>query len=860
MNVHLPHRTAASLRALLFLALFCLRIPSVAAPAPAADDEAFLDSVQQAAFGYFWHECGTNGLLQDRMTDKKLSSTMAGGFQLTVICIGAERGWIERDQAAERTLRVLETYVALPRFHGMFAHYYDIETAQVVPLMHERDDGADVSETGFLMAGVLTARAYFDRRDPVEQRIRNLATRLYEEVEWDWMLQDAEGKRHKTLSWHWSPQHGFAIGQRVESTMELSSLITYLLAIGSPTHPIPADCWNEGWAAAYPRWEEGEHEFIACPPLFAHQYAHLWIDFRNLRDRHADYFRNSIRATLANRQYGLDSLYPEQNLWGFTYCDGPSGYGIYGYPPKRGQIDEDAVIAVTAPAGSIPFTPTESISTLRTIYTRFGERMWGTYGFYDAFSPKHDWFFENYVAIDQGPIVAMIENYRSGLVWKYFMQNACIRDALAKVGFVTVLDDFELAPDMRPYNLWESSPHYSHRLTGEDARIGERALRVDFDKGGDPWAGLAARPAQVDFTHNRYLSLWLSGLERLRVRLEDSARQTADLPETGRIRFGDGWSHVYYELPKPADLDLARVSRVLLIAEPGEAASHGTFLLDDVCLAPQLDLEKPAAVTGLRARATRMPGDVILSWDASGDNGLEGQPFRYLVRYSGRPIRDDATFQSALPVPADPQAVIHGSASNLFITGLAPGETFSFAVRAEDLAHNVSDLLGDTTLTLARAKRPPVFVLDDFDAGEAPVLWKSSSPRVRVERTEDFALKGSGSLKITYAKQGDADAWAHITADLDFRDLSDYRYLTLWVYGKARVLAKLWNNDDRQEDISTQSSSLSDGWSPLYFDLSGLEKIDKTAVARLLLFVEPGQTDVGGTIHIDMIELSTQRR
>ncbi|MBN1268500.1 MAG: hypothetical protein JXB04_02850 [Kiritimatiellae bacterium] len=856
MKEHTRHRISV----LLFAILLLSGISPAAPPAASTADETFLDSLQQAAFGYFWHECGTNGLLQDRMTDKQLSSTMAAGFQFTAYCIGAERGWIDRDQAAERTLKVLETYAALPRFHGMFAHYYDIGTGGVVPLMHERDDGADVSETGFLMAGVLMARAYFDRQDPVEQRIRNLASRLYEEVEWDWMLQDAEGKRHKTLAWHWSPNHGFAIGQRVESTMELSSLITYLLAIGSPTHPIPADCWNEGWAAKYPLWKEGEHEFIACPPLFAHQYAQLWIDFRNRRDRFADYFRNSIYATLANRQYGLHVLYPKQNLWGFTYCDGPAGYGIYGYPPKRGNIDEDAVIAVTAPAGSIPFTPAESISTLREIYSRFGDRMWGKYGLYDGFSPKHKWFFENYVAIDQGPIVAMIENYRSGLVWKYFMKNDCVRDALAKVGFLTVIDDFERAPDVPPYNLWESSAHYTHRLVREGARIGTRALQVEFDKGGEPWAALAARPAQTDFTQNRYLSLWLNGLEHLRVRIEDSARQTADLPETGRIRFEDGWAHVYCELPKTDALDLARVERVLFIAEPGTTAAKGSFLLDDVCLTPELDLEKPAAVTGLRARATRMPGDVLLSWDPSGDNGLEGRPFRYHVRYSARPIRDEASFQSALPVPADPTALIHGSVTQLFITGLTPGETFNFAVRAEDLAHNVSDLLGDASLTLARGRRPASFVVDDFDAAEAPVAWSSSSPRVRAERTDDFALKGAGSLMVTYEKQGEADAWAHIIADLDFRDLSDYRYLTLWVYGRAQILAKLWTSEERQEDISTHASSLADGWSPLTFDLSGLEKVDKTAVARLLLFIEPGKTDCSGKVYLDTIELSTQRR
>lgn len=832
---------------------------AAAGPPLEGDDEAFLDGLEQAAFGYFWHESGTNGLVRERLSDGKLFFTAAGGFQLAAYCVGAYRGWVERDRAAERVRRALETYASLPRFRGLFARHYDIGTGEVVAA-NELDEGGDVPATAFLIAGALTARAFFDREEPTEQRIRELATRLYEEVEWDWMLLDDHGRSHPTLARRWSPTRGFAGASRLRSTEDLRFMLAYLLAIGAPRHAIPPACWNEGWAADYPRAPAGGTGLLACPPLCAHQEAHIWIDLRSLQDRHRDYFRNSILAARENRRYGLEVLYPGENLWGFTDCDGPSGPGLYGYPPKRGRVDEDAIVVPAAVAGALPFTPYESLSTLRDIYRRYSDQLWGPYGLYEAFSPKLGWFSHDYTARQQGILLAMIENHRSGLIWKYFMRNECIPNALQAVGFVTVLDDFEPAPHLPPYNFWENSAHYRHRVVSAVTPVGDHVLEVEYDKAGDPFATLAARPSAGRWAGNRYLRLSLRGLERLRVRLEDDAHRVFDLPEVGRVRAYGDWFHLYFEIPK--DIVAGGVSgpRVAFIAQPGEPTARGVFFLDNICLTRVLDLEKPAPVTGLRAAPTRMPGELYLTWDPSGDNGLEGHPFRYHVRYSRKPIVGEEAFSSALPLPAGPIGFLPGSATGLFVTGLAPGETIYFAVRAEDLACNLSESLSSLSYTLPRTPRPAAFLVDGFDRVPSPVSWSSSSPRVKIERSETFSLQGPGALRLDYDKKGEEDRWAYVAADLDFRDLSNYRYLTVWVYGQARVLARLWEREDRQEDLSIQTAGLPEGWSPLAFDLSNLKVVDPRAVARILLFIEPGATDTTGTLFLDTIELSSQPR
>ncbi len=421
--------------------------------------EEFLEMVAGKAFFYFWECAGTNsGVMQERMTDTITGATGGTGFGLTAVCAACERGWIPREEGARRVLTVLRFYRdVVPNFHGLYSHWIDKETGEVEPFS-PTDDGADVVETSYFMAGALTCREYFDGTDSVETAIRQTVTELYENAEWDWMLQNDEGDTLYTMSWHWSPNYGFSgLGMRLQGYNE--AMIAYILAIGSPTHPIPPECFELGWAATY----QGPQTFYgillevvsASASLFTYQYTHCWVDFREWRDSHTNYFDNSVNATLINREYCIDN--PDGfegyggNLWGLTACDGPPPY----FYQARGPFQfDDGTIAPTAAAGSTPFTPGYSYQTLRYMYDNYRSDLFGVYGFKDAFnlSIDPDWYDEDYIGIDEGPIVIMIENHLCGLIWEKFMQNDEIITALQLAGF-TGVEETQIA-DVTPLRCY----------------------------------------------------------------------------------------------------------------------------------------------------------------------------------------------------------------------------------------------------------------------------------------------------------------------------------------------------------------------------------------------------------------------
>jgi len=398
-----------------------------------------LDLLQKASFNFFWHEVNhDNGLIRDK-TDCSVSSIACLGFGLTAIGIGESPGWINRDEAKARVLLTLRTLWngrqgdASTGCMGCKGFFYHLLTTDA----GVRDGTSELSsiDTALLVAGILFAESYFD--DPLdaqEAEIRALAGSLYRRVEWDWMLRE-----DKTIAMQWTPEDGFSdIGWSGYN----EAMILYLLAIGSPTHPIPASSWK-AWCSTY-AWETyDEHRFLRClpcNPLFVHQYSHCWIDFRGTQDtccvpEAIDYFEDSRQATLANRGYcaanALDRECYHQNSWGITASDGPSGYRARG--PGPDTFCDDGTIAPTAAGGSIVFTPTESFHALEWMYDSLGAKLWGPYGFRDAYNCTQEWFSRIHIGIDQGPIVLMIENHQTQLVWHYFMRTQTITYALASV-------------------------------------------------------------------------------------------------------------------------------------------------------------------------------------------------------------------------------------------------------------------------------------------------------------------------------------------------------------------------------------------------------------------------------------------
>lgn len=412
--------------AAIFLIIIFSLAPAVSAEkkSESLSDEQLLDIIQRQSLEYFLQESNPNtGLVRDKAHNFKPGQTVAPasiaavGFALTAYGIAVERHWMDVGTARERTRRTLQFFLdQAAQEHGFFYHFLDVNSGK-------RAMRSELSpiDTALFLAGVLFAAEYYE--DP---EIRDLADKIYQRVDWSWMLHGG-----KTLSMAWSPESGFS---RSYWDHYNESLMMYLLAIGSPSHPIPPSSWKQ---MKRPVGSYGKYRLIQMPPLFTHQYSHLWIDFRNKNDGFADYFQNSINATLANRQFCIDEskkfLSYGPNSWGLTASDGPGGYKAYGAPP--GWATQDGTVAPTACGGSIAFTPKESLACLRHFYEDLHESLWGRYGFSDAFNLDKNWFSKDVYGIDQGAILLMIENYRSELIWKTMKKNVFLQEAMKAVGF-----------------------------------------------------------------------------------------------------------------------------------------------------------------------------------------------------------------------------------------------------------------------------------------------------------------------------------------------------------------------------------------------------------------------------------------
>jgi hypothetical protein len=402
---------------------------------PRITDEALLTKVQQQTFRYFWEFAHpVSGLARERNTSGDLVTSGGSGFGIMAIPVAIERGFISREEGLQRLQKIVGFLKdRAVKFHGAFPHWLNGATGAVIPFS-QKDNGADLVETSFLMQGLLTARQYFAGNSAAETSLRADINTLWRGVEWDWFRKD----NGNVLYWHWSPDYAWDLNLPVRGWNE--TLITYVLAASSPEHSIPKVVYTEGFARSG-AMQNGRNfygynlplgENLGGPLFFAH-YSFLGLNPTGLTDAYANYFTQNKNHTLINRAYCLANPQGYRgysaSCWGLTASDIPGGYTASSPTNDRG------VIAPTAALSSLPYTPQESMRALRFYYYTLGDRLWGMYGFHDAFSLHEPWFADSYLAIDQGPIILMIENYRSGLPWKLFMSCPEVQAGLRKLDF-----------------------------------------------------------------------------------------------------------------------------------------------------------------------------------------------------------------------------------------------------------------------------------------------------------------------------------------------------------------------------------------------------------------------------------------
>ena len=399
-------------------------------------DEELLTKVQEQTFKYFWDFAHpVSGMARERNTSGNLVTIGGSGFGVMSILVGIERGFITRQEGIGRLETIVNFLENADRFHGVWPHWMDGNTGETIPFS-ANDDGADLVETAFMIQGLLTARAYLDEGNAQEAGIKAKITTLWEAVEWDWFTQGGQD----VLYWHWSPNFGWEKNLRISGWNE--SLIIYVLAAASPTHPVNASVYHQGWAREGNMQNGNEFYGTTLPlgpdrggPLFFAHYSFLGLDPRNLEDTYANYWTQNFSHTAINRLYCIDN--PQNFIgystacWGLTASDNQSGYSAHS------PTNDLGVITPTAAISSLPYTPQESMQAIRHFYYILGDKIWGDYGFADAFNFTAQWVADSFLAIDQGPIIIMIENHRTALLWDLFMTNPEISAGLDKLGFTS---------------------------------------------------------------------------------------------------------------------------------------------------------------------------------------------------------------------------------------------------------------------------------------------------------------------------------------------------------------------------------------------------------------------------------------
>jgi hypothetical protein len=394
----------------------------------ALDDTAFLDAVARATFDYFWHEAHPDtGLIRDRSNGSAVASIAAVGFGLAALPVAVERGWISAEDGQARAALTLNTFVSggVEGAHGFFYHFVDMRTGARV-----WNSELSSIDTALLAAGALVAGQYFAGAE-----VEMLANQLYEAIEWDWMTDGGEFVRMG-----WTPEGGFlnAAWDHFDESMLL-----YALAIGSPTHPVPASVWD-AWNRPI-RVAQG-YIYLPGEPLFVYQYPQAFLNLRGLEDAYANYWNNTTRACIWNQQFAADNahLYAtyENGVWGLSASDGPEGYRAYG----ASEVNHDGTIAPYASAACLPFTPDIALEGMRALLREYGARVWRNYGFVSAINEAENWYSREHIGIDQGDILLMISNAQDGLVWELFMSHPAIQTALDRMGFVESAGDYAITP------------------------------------------------------------------------------------------------------------------------------------------------------------------------------------------------------------------------------------------------------------------------------------------------------------------------------------------------------------------------------------------------------------------------------
>ncbi|MBU1076440.1 MAG: hypothetical protein KKH98_04065, partial [Spirochaetes bacterium] len=589
--------------------LFCLIPFSSLFSEQEMNDEEFIKMVMERTFRFFWDEANPdNGLIPDATSNPDCSNSVTG-FGLAAVCIAHKMGWITYKEAYDRVLKTLQNFADYPgnpssiqvqKEHGHHYHWVDINSGQWI-----EQEGIWATDTAAFIAGVITVGEYFKGTE-----VQKTANMIYTNVDWTWFLN----KNNNFFYVGWQPEEGFIYEYR----MTKMGILPLIMAISSPTHPVPVETWYNLGNTYYHANYKG-YNYVGDGAAYMHQWPLCFIDPRLKKDYFLDYFQDTREFSLASRQWCIDNKQDgyHENNWGLNPSVGPGDiYGEYAAPvipgapvPYNGK-NNDGTVAPTAAISFMPFTPKESLAYMKYIYEKYKDEIFGKYGFTDSYNVKKDWWCKNFLGIDQGPIIIMLDNYLNGTVWKSFMANKYIRKGMQKIGFTGIIDDFDRTDHSPSYAKWLSlKDKYKFNKINTKSKEGEYSLKIKLTK-IEKKDFFVIEPELKDLSGYKYLAFWQSGGFRPGILLVDSNKKRSSIKYIKKVMDGS-WALYYYDISK-LGIDTGSIHKIVVYLR---SRYREDVYLDHIHLAHNMIDKLPPAPMNFKAETGKLRGEIKLSWN-----------------------------------------------------------------------------------------------------------------------------------------------------------------------------------------------------------------------------------------------------
>ncbi len=803
-------------------------------------NDELLDEIEYRIFNYFWDEIyPETGIAYDH-TQNKIGKVAATGFELVAVCIGIERNWVSYEDGYKRCLLILNTFwddpddpndIFAEGKYGLYWHFINGRTGEKVPI-----DCVAMCDSADFIAGVLFTGEYFKGTE-----IEELSKKIYDNIQWD-KFTTYKNDKAGLLSYGWVPpktsESYYDIDGLLPFNMDFladNSLLIYALALGSDTHPISKNTW-QAYTKTYSKGKYAEYECHKTGALFNREVPYSFIDPRRKHDGNIDYYLDTINAILADMAFNQkENKYPSW-AWGLSDCFGKESYS-HAAPP--GYVANDGTIATNAFVCSLPFVPEASLMSIRKSIEYYGDKYWGKYGLSSSYNLKTDFISPFYVGIETGPMMCMIENYRSGMVWNLFMKTEVIHNFIKRAKFSGTIDDFEIPPVAPAYALWDS-PNGNFKICADNPQSGLKCLSVTSNNKNIILIAKLSENDLLKYDYNKYISLWVRDMEINSASIKTGRFLYNKLKPAGSIG-SENWKHYYFNLPGSiTNKELKFISLNCQITGSKPA-------LDNISCESKAITQAPSKVNFISAYEGQTGKSINLSWNKSNADDIK----EYIIYISKKPLSSNNNFNIAEKITV----VNFDNNPHLLNKTILKddNELYYFNIRAKDKWGHLSS----PSDCLSSKSNPEAYkpVLYDFNSPQLSG-WQSINPSWKFEivNIKNEQAKDTKALKIHFIKTD--SAWDYIEVEIDPQLLAIHRYLTIKIKGKVKILAKLFIDDNNQQDIEIAESK-NDDWNTLTFDMELATQLKNNLdeVNKILLFIEPGTAHIEDDLYIDEIRL-----